>query len=376
MKIAFVSRGWWPAIKGGSEKFMSKVAEIFSRRGYKTYVITRSHPSLERNSSQEYLFVKHKLYAPIISTYVFSRKAGELINSLNPDLVIINSYWGETSPLYMRKSIRKIAVIHDIGLFKSEIAKRNKIKYFLRVEALKRVTKRVDLIVVPTDTVKNDLINFLGVDEATIRVLGFEGVDGPFKRIHIDNNLIDIIQVGRFAPNKGQLILLEAVRNLLDREPRIRDVLKIYLIGGLTDKKYLERVSLEARVINERFNEDIVNIVVDSEDIDYYYRLADLCVAPSVAEEGFGLTVLECMAYGKPVIASDIFVETGVASSERAIIVPRGDIEKLTQVLKEFINDPSRYEPLTKRGLEYASRNSWEKVVDKFEEYIRELMSR
>ncbi|MGC9010118.1 MAG: glycosyltransferase family 4 protein, partial [Sulfolobales archaeon] len=347
-----------------------------SRRGYETYVVTRSYPILERDTSLRYLFVKHRFYAPIISTYIFSRRAGELINSLNPDVVIINSYWGETSPLYMRKNIRKIAVIHDVGLFKSEIAKRNKIKYFLRVEALKRVTRVVDLIAVPTDTVKNDLINYLGVNEAIIKVLGFEGVDGPFKRIHIDNNLIDIIQVGRFAPNKGQLILLEAVKNLLNKDPKIKDTIRVYLVGGLTDRKYLKKISQEAKLINERFGRDIVNIIVDSEDIDYYYRLADLCVAPSVAEEGFGLTVLECMAYGKPVIASDIFVETGVASSERALIVPRGDIEKLAQKLGEFISDPSRYEVFIERGLEYASRNTWERVADKFEEYIKELISK
>ncbi len=146
----------------------------------------------------------------------------------------------------MGKRIKKIAVIHDVGLFKSEIAKKNKIKYYLRVQALKRVTRKVDLIVVPTETVRNDLINYLQVNKDVIRVPGFEGVDGPFKRISISNDKIDIVQIGRFAPNKGQLILLKAAKKLLRNNPRIKDIVRIYLIGGLTDKNYLERVMREA----------------------------------------------------------------------------------------------------------------------------------
>ncbi len=121
---------------------------------------------------------------------------------------------------------------------------------------------------------------------------------------------------------------------------------------------------------------EIINIVVNSDDIDYYYKLADLCISPSIAEERFGLTVLECMAYGKPVVVSDIFAETGVADGSRAIIFPRGDVEKLTQILEEFVENPTKFDYLINRGIEYASKNNWDRVADRFEEFIKELLSK
>ncbi len=65
LKIVFVSRGWWPAIKGGSEKFMYKLAEVLSKRGYETYVVTREYPDLRKETLFNYLFVRHRIeYMP------------------------------------------------------------------------------------------------------------------------------------------------------------------------------------------------------------------------------------------------------------------------------------------------------------------------
>jgi len=375
--IAAVSRGWFPTVKGGSERFISRLCAELHKRGYRVVGITRRFANREEpRAPHELILLEEESPKPIASTLRFSRWAAKVVNSMRPSVVIVNSYWGESAPLFIDRSIPIIAVIHDVGLFRSEISKRNPIKHFLRVRVLKKVVSRVDVIVVPTESVLRDLKKFLGVDEAKVRVLGFEGVDGPLTFVHEDNELFDVVHVGRFAPNKGQIILLKAFERLAKD---LQDAV-LWLVGGRgidpRDLRYLEEVKALAEKINAERGREVVHVVVDAPDVERFYRLADVCVAPSVAEEGFGLTVVECMAFGKPVIASDIFAETGVASSERALIVPRGDVEALYRALKWVYENRDKARELGLRGLEFAKKCSWSAVADFFESIVLELVKR
>ncbi len=375
MRIALVSRGWWPSIKGGSERFISKLGEELSRRGYEVIGVTRWFRGDDRPEAPHKLIIREEERAlPLISSYVFSRWAAKVVNSLSPDAVIVNTYWGETSPTMIRDEIPIIAIIHDVGLLHSGLAKKHKFRHALRMRALRKVTRRVDKIIVPTKRVMTDLTQYFGVEPRRIRVLGFEGVEGPFKRVLIENECFDLLQVGRFAPNKGQLITLEAFKLVTHEMPNV----KLWLVGGkgLTSEhlEYLERVREAARKINDVLGRKAVEVVVDAPDVSKYYELADACIMSSIGEEGYGLTVVECMAYGKPVIASDVFKETGVASEERAFIYPRGNARELARLILHVYRNPEDALTKAERGLEYARRCSWGRVAEIFEEEIESVM--
>jgi len=245
----------------------------------------------------------------------------------------------------------------------------------LRTNTLKMTTRVADLIVVPTEIVKQDLIHFLRVDENKIRVLGFEGVDGPFRYDHYDNGEIDIVHVSRYAPNKGQTLLLRAIEIVANKIKGFNIAIKVHIAGSITNKKYYNQVVSMAEKINRELGQEVVKLLVDIDDkeVEHLYRIADICVAPSIGEEGYGLVILECMAHGKPVIASDIFKETGVANEDRAIIVQRGNVTELANAILNFIWNPGRFRAVAEGGLEFAKRYTWEGVINKFEEYIREL---
>ena len=245
----------------------------------------------------------------------------------------------------------------------------------LRTNALKKVTRETGLIVVPSEIVKQDLIRFLRVDEHKIRVLGFEGVDGPFQYSYFDNGKIDIVQVGRYAPNKGQVILLKAIEIVSDKIKNSNITIKVHIAGSLTSKKYYNEVAHIAERINKKLGQEVIKVLlnIEDKDIEHLYRIAYICVAPSIGEEGYGLTILKCMAHGKPVIASDVFKETGIADNDRAIIVPRGDITELANAILDYISNPNKFKAITEKGLEFARKCTWENVVNKFEEYIKEL---
>ena len=375
MRIALVSRGWWPSVKGGSERFISKLGEELSRRGHEVVGVTRWFHGDERPEAPHKLMIKEEKRAlPLVSSYLFSRWAANVVNNLRPDAVIVNTYWGETSPAMIKGEIPVITVIHDVGLLHSEIAKKHKLKHVLRMRALRKVTRRADRIVVPTERVMKDLTQHFGVPRSKIRVLGFEGVSGPFKRILVENEYFDLLQVGRFAPNKGQLITLGAFKLAAREIPNAR----LWLVGGkgLTSEhiEYLNRVRRAAEEINAGLGRKAVEVVVDAPEVSKYYELADACVMSSIGEEGYGLTVVECMAYGKPVIASDVFKETGVASEERAFIYPKGNVRELAKLILHVYRNPEDALAKAAKGLEYARRCSWGRVAEVFEDEVTSLL--
>lgn len=374
-EIVVVSRYWYPTIKGGAEKFISKLSNGLYKIGYNVIGLTKSLKNREYPSSNHPLiYYIEPFNLPHLSSVIFSTWAALKVNHLRPDVAIVNGYWAESSPILIKKEIPRIVVIHDVGLFTSKIATKNRIKYLLRTIVLRKVTRRADIIVVPVKKVKDDLANFLGVSKEKIKVIGFEGTEGPLRYEHIDNEFFDIVQVGRFAPNKGHILLLEAFEKVLELLPNAR----LWLVGSkLVSKEhtiYFREVLERARRINKKFRRKVVTIIVDAPSVDEYYRIADICVAPSIAEEGYGLAVLECMAYGKPVIASDIFVETGVANTERSFIVRRNNIEDIIQGILTLYNDKNLYKKLSNRGLEYARKCSWENIVYFFDSLIKQII--
>ncbi len=370
-KIAVISRNWFPSVYGGAEKFISRLAEYLYKKGFDVIGITKYVKGFAKpEANHRLVYYCEKRHIPIVSSFKFSLWAAKVVNDIKPAVVIVNSYWGEASPIFIEKCTPIILIIHDVGLFKSEYAKRHRLGYLLRVHVLKKITRRAELIVVPSDAVKNDIVRYLGVEPQKIFVLGFEGVDGPFKREHIENEYFDIVHVGRFAPNKGHFISLKAVKEVIKDIPNVR----LWLVGGKGLKPehedYLEYVRRVAQEINREIGREVIKIVVNAPEIDVYYKIADICIAPSLGEEGFGLSVVECMSYGKPIIASDVFQETGVASPERCLIFKRGDYRELSKHILTLYRNKDVYNRLSKAGLEYARYHSWNKVAGLFAEFI------
>jgi len=370
MRIAIVSRGWWPSIKGGAEKFITRVAEELHSLGHEVIGVTREIIGLKKpQASFELIKKKESLCTPIFSSLSFSRWAANIVNDIKPEVVLVNAYWGEATPLFIKAKIPIVLIIHDVGLFKSNLARKNIFKYWLRFYVLRSVIKKANMVIVPTHVVKEDLVRYLNVDRRKIRVIGFEGIDGPMRRIHIENEYYDIVHPARYAPNKGQHITLKAFEMLLNTIWNARLIFVGSVGVSTSEKRYFYTIVEKAKKFSNR-----VKVLVNVEDMAPYYKIADVCVVPSLGEEGYGLTVAECMAYGKPVVVSDIFVETGVADPERTLIVPRGDPYALANALIKLWKDPYMAKELGMKGLEYVARYSWKKVAQLIEKYINELI--
>lgn len=139
----------------------------------------------------------------------------------------------------------------------------------------------------------------------------------------------------RSVPEKGVAILLRAFDKLLSSYPddAVRPVL-VYLGDG---PGFTELETLHATLRGKD------NIILGGYRTDAGALIAgaDLCVSPSVWEEAFGLAVLEPMARGVPVIASDIGgIPEIMVNGTTGLLVPPRDEDALAVAMRRLLSDP------------------------------------
>ncbi len=155
--------------------------------------------------------------------------------------------------------------------------------------------------------------------------------DFPFKS---GDHLI-IGSVGRMDPVKDQLTLIQAFLLLLESVPKARQRIRLVHIGDgplMAEAKQL----LELAGVS-----DLAWLPGARNDVDHLYRAFDLFVLPSLAE-GISNTILEAMASGLPIIATDVGGNGElVVEGEAGALAPRGDPEALAKALLPYIQDSS-----------------------------------
>jgi glycosyltransferase involved in cell wall biosynthesis len=112
---------------------------------------------------------------------------------------------------------------------------------------------------------------------------------------------------------------------------------------------------------------------VDPEDLPALYSLAS-CLAHPAWYEGFGLTPLEAMACGTPVVASSATSLPEVVG-DAALLVDPGDVEGWTEALARVLGDPDVAADLRGRGLRRAAEFTWRRAAEATWEVVDEVVS-
>jgi len=169
-----------------------------------------------------------------------------------------------------------------------------------------------------------------------------------------------ILNVARIAPYKNQVTLVQAFGRVVREVPDAR----LILAGPVSDKKYhreLRRViseeELASRVI---FTGEILHA-----DLPEIYTLSTVFVCPSITE-AFGVVVMEAMAQGKAVIASDIETFQAMLARGRGITVPPLDSRALAIAIISLLKNESLRKEMGEQAREYVCANyTWENVAKK-----------
>ena len=170
--------------------------------------------------------------------------------------------------------------------------------------------------------------------------------------LHIGDNAKLVGCIGRIIPQKGQKSLLLAIPEVIKKFPET-----FFLIVGeifLKEEGYKEEL---LEIIKKHNIEDRVKFTGFRDDIGDLIRSLDILVFPSVAPESFGLSVLEAMSLGKPVIATKVggvceIIEDGVTG----MLIEPGHPEQITDRIIQLLNDKEMYDRMGREAKEAVSR--------------------
>jgi phosphatidylinositol alpha-mannosyltransferase len=180
----------------------------------------------------------------------------------------------------------------------------------------------------------------------------------------------NILFVGRLEKRKGFRHLLAAFAHIKKAVPAVR-----LIVAGAYEKADKEAFVIYAR--RHRLRDVRFVGFVSEEDLPRYYRTCDVFCAPSIGFESFGLVLLEAMAAGRPIVASDIAgYRAVVRNGEEGLLVPPGDEGALAIALISLLRDSALRQRMGERGQARASAYSWDKVAQRILRFYGELLGR
>jgi phosphatidylinositol alpha-mannosyltransferase len=178
---------------------------------------------------------------------------------------------------------------------------------------------------------------------------------------------LNILFVGRMEKRKGLNYLLDAFVRVKQEVPNSR----LIAVGPGTRlrRKYEKKVAKSGV-------KDVVFVGYASyEDLPCYYQTADIFCAPATGGESFGIILLEAMALGKPIVASNIEGYAGVISDGvDGVLVPPRDSQSLAQALISLSNDELRRQEMGAQGRAKALRFGWDSVAGTILDYYHRVL--
>ncbi len=219
------------------------------------------------------------------------------------------------------------------------------------------VTNQVKKLYTPWVTKEKISTIPFGVDTATFK---------PTQKTEQQKEF-EILYAGSLYALKGIPFLIHAIANV--RRNKINA--KLTLVGEGAQKESLITLAKTLQVENHvKFAGFVPNSKMPA-----YYNRCDIFCFPTLGEP-FGKAVVEAMACGKPVIATNAGGAAEIIQNgENGILVPPADSETLAAEITRLINDPQERHRLGKKARETTvERFSWEKIAEKYHQLYFELL--
>ena len=174
-----------------------------------------------------------------------------------------------------------------------------------------------------------------------------------------------ILFVNRLDPRKGFAVMVEAFGLLSRAHPEA-----LLVVAG--DGKERTAVAGLPRPLRDRV---VMLGNVPHDLLPPYHAASEVFAAPAVGRESFGIVLVEAMAAGLPVVASDIpgYREV-VRRDEDGLLVPPRDSGALAAALRSILDDPDLAKRLARAGVARSARYSWDTVTREVESTYEEAV--
>jgi glycosyltransferase involved in cell wall biosynthesis len=174
-----------------------------------------------------------------------------------------------------------------------------------------------------------------------------------------------LLNVGSNHPRKNLCTILQTISHLKDKK------LPIHFLKAGSDfteeqKKYIEEDGLA----------DYISYIgkPDKQSLVEIYNAADILIAPSL-HEGFGITILEAMACGTPVITSNTSALPEVAGNAGVLVEPQ-DSQAIADAVCQLHANPNYNQELVEKGIARAKLFTWQKTGQLLAEVYEDILNK
>ena len=179
-----------------------------------------------------------------------------------------------------------------------------------------------------------------------------------------------VLFVGRLEKRKGLKFLLRAWPSVLARHPDAR----LVVVGRGRPLEGYKRFAAR-----QGWSPDDVVFAgyVATEDLPRYYQSADIFCAPNTGQESFGIVLLEAMAAGAPIVASDIPGYRDVVSNGvEGLLVERQNPGAIADAVCRLLASPELRALMRRAGQAKAQDYDWPRVASQILDYYKEVLDR
>lgn len=270
------------------------------------------------------------------------------------------------------KPAKTILTVHDLSFVRVPDSAHPRLKRYLEYIVPLSVS-RADYILADSVSTLDDLEELYGLDRRRARVLLSGVIVGTvsisYMTIRNKYSIPDkpyILSVGTVQPRKNYQRLIKAVKHLQQRGYDMA----LVIVGG---KGWLDNPIYQA-IIDENMQDSVIFTgFADDTDLPALYKYATVTALPSLYE-GFGIPILESMAYGTPVVTSNIS-SMPEAAGDAALLVDPYNVEEITDAIQRLMDDNELREQLIQKGYERANHLTWDRAAKELIEIYQHVLS-
>ncbi len=359
MKIALVSPYDYP-YPGGVTEHISHLAAEFRRRGHEVHIMAPQSAGVRGQTDEIVHAVGSVVPVPINGSVArvslslrLARKVRETLERENFDVVHLHE------PLLPALPITVLRYSHSLNVGTFHAFAQSNIGYFYGKPILRYFVRKLHGRIAVSPAARDFVAEYFPGDYEIVP----NGIDywrfaapvAPFEKYKDGGP--NVLFVGRLEKRKGLKYLLRAMAGVWDHFPEA----KLIVVGSGPLLDDYRRLVASRRVQNVEFAG-----FVSSEDLVRYYHSCDVFCAPSTGQESFGIVLLEAMASGKPLVASDIpgyrFV---VTHGVEGFLVPPKDEQALALSLMRLLSDAELRAKMGQAGRRRAEMFSWDKIASR-----------
>ena len=381
MRIGLFTDTYFPRLNGVAIS-VRMLKENLEAQGHEVYVYTTTDPDAHDNEQRIFRVPSIPFKTQRLGTFV-SPALRQMVKKLKPDIIHTHTEYtlgGFGRKLAQKLNIPYVHTMHTIYEYYTNYIVRSEhlgtpAKYVVR-KLTASYCNSADVVVTPTEKNKDLLVTYgvkkpIKVIPSGIQLEKFCSEKRDFEKINaikaelgiMDDERV-LLNIGRVAHEKNLDELLTGLENYLKQH---NDV-KLVIVGDGLAREKLERISDETGISAQV----IFAGARPWDEISQYYRIGDVFVGASLSETQ-GLTYIEAMASGLPVVAKEDRCLEGVLSNgENGYFFNNSN--GLVAAVDKLLSDRGVLESFSKNAIETAQAFSAEAYAHKMEEVYQDML--